>query len=313
MFPRLKHAVKVLRQLSGSARAAADEVSVAVLQSEDGVEAIVKKLKEHFQPHLEAAMPKAFEKAVYGEARKGKESMQDYIIRSDKAFKELAEEGVALEDNVREYILYRHANLNATQEDQVVTWTSGQYGREAVVRALRKLEKVQKDKGSKAFVQEGGETEEAAESFATNELEDDQDIENYVYMNEGDMNQIFEEQSLHEALATYQQVRKAIRDQRMNRGWSKGRGKGFSKIFHRRCWQQGWISAVTGQQGPHREFEVEDKMCSLWSCRALGKGVHFPTGRIRPEPFSCSVDEQKWREFKYVRQIRFCACVFKPR
>ena len=228
--PRLKHAVKVLRQLSGSARAAADEVSVAVLQSEDGVEAIVKKLKEHFQPHLEAAMPKAFEKAVYGEARKGKESMQDYIIRSDKAFKELAEEGVALEDNVRGYILYRHANLNATQEDQVVTWTSGQYGREAVVRALCKLEKVQKDKGSKAFVQEGGETEEAAESFATNELEDDQDIENYVYMNEGDMNQIFEEQSLHEALATYQQVRKAIRDQRMNRGWSKGRGKGFSKI-----------------------------------------------------------------------------------
>ena len=228
--PRLKHAVKVLRQLSGSARAAADEVSVAVLQSEDGVEAIVKKLKEHFQPHLEAAMPKAFEKAVYGEARKGKESMQDYIIRSDKAFKELAEEGVSLEDNVRGYIIYRHANLNATQEDQVVTWTSGQYGREAVVRALRKLEKVQKDKGSKAFAVEAGETEDAAESFATNDLEDDQDIENYVYMNEGDMNQIFEEQSLHEALATYQQVRKAIRDQRMNRGWSKGRGKGFTKI-----------------------------------------------------------------------------------
>ena len=35
--PKLKHAVKVLRQLSGSARAAADEVSVAKLQSDEGV------------------------------------------------------------------------------------------------------------------------------------------------------------------------------------------------------------------------------------------------------------------------------------
>jgi macrodomain Ter protein organizer (MatP/YcbG family) len=80
-IPKLKHAVKVLKQLSGSARAAADEVSVAKLQSEEGVGEIVQKLKEHFQPHLESAMPKAFERAVYGEARKQKETMQDYIIR----------------------------------------------------------------------------------------------------------------------------------------------------------------------------------------------------------------------------------------
>ena len=73
--------MKVLKQLSGSARAAADEVSVAKLQSEEGVDEIVQKLKEHFQPHLESAMPKAFERAVYGEARKQKETMQDYIIR----------------------------------------------------------------------------------------------------------------------------------------------------------------------------------------------------------------------------------------
>ena len=59
--PKVKHAVKVLRQLTGSARAAADEVSAAQLQSEEGVAAIVTKLKEHFQPHMEAAMPKAFE------------------------------------------------------------------------------------------------------------------------------------------------------------------------------------------------------------------------------------------------------------
>lgn len=60
-IPKLKHAVKVIRQLSGSARAAADEVSIEQLQSEDGIELVIKKLKEHFQLHLEAAMPKAFE------------------------------------------------------------------------------------------------------------------------------------------------------------------------------------------------------------------------------------------------------------
>ena len=71
--PKLKHAVKVIRQLSGTARAAADELSVEQLQSEGGIELVIAKLKEHFQPHLEAAMPKAFEKAVYGEPRRAKE------------------------------------------------------------------------------------------------------------------------------------------------------------------------------------------------------------------------------------------------
>lgn len=76
-----KHAVKMLRQLAGSARAAADEVPPGKIQSEDGVRAILGKLEEHFMPHLEAAMPKSFEKAVYRESSKSKESIQDYIIR----------------------------------------------------------------------------------------------------------------------------------------------------------------------------------------------------------------------------------------
>ena len=223
--PKLKHALKMLRQLSGSARAAADEVPVEEVRTESGVEAIVRKLKEHFQPHLESAMPKAFEKAVYGDARRSKESMQDYIIRVDKAFKELSDEGVQLSEEVRGYILYRQANLSSTQEDQVVTWTSGQYGRATVVRALRKLEKVHKDKGQKAFVAEES-AGEGSEAFAALDVESDHDIENYVYMLEGDMDQIFEEQGLQEALATYQQVRKALRDQKNSRGWNKGGGKG---------------------------------------------------------------------------------------
>ena len=228
--PKLKHAVKVIRQLSGTARAAADELSVEQLQSEGGIELVIAKLKEHFQPHLEAAMPKAFEKAVYGEPRRAKESMQDYIIRVDKSFKELLDEGVKLGDDVKGYISYRQANLNSTQEDQVVTWTSGKYGREEVVRALRKLDKVHKERGGKSYLNEEPENLETVETYLGSEVENDHEIENYVYMNEGDMDQIFEEQSLHEALATYQQVRKAIRDQKTSRGWNKGIGKGSGKI-----------------------------------------------------------------------------------
>ena len=228
-IPKVKHAVKVLRQLSGSARAAADEISVEDLKKEDGVSRIVRKLKEHFQPHLESAMPKAFERPVYGEARKSRETMQDYIIRLDKAFKELGDEGVKLGEDVRGYIIFRQAALSQTQEDQVTTWTQGKYDRETVVRALRRLEKVQKDKGGKSFLVEEGLEGDRDETFGMWAPETDREIEDYVYMLEGDMDQIFEEDGLHDALATYQQVRKALRDQRTSRGWSKG-GKGGGRI-----------------------------------------------------------------------------------
>ena len=91
--------------------------------------------------------------------------MQDYIIRVDKSFKELLDEGVKLGDDVKGYILYRQANLNSTQEDQVVTWTSGKYGREEVVRALRKLDKVHKERGGKSYLNEEPENLETAETW----------------------------------------------------------------------------------------------------------------------------------------------------
>ncbi len=231
--PAVKHAVKIMRQLSGSAKAAVEEIDIQVLKTEAGVKAIVKKLEEHFKPYVEAAMPKAFEKAVYGDPRRGKEGFQDFVIRMDKAFKELADEGVTLSDEVKGYVIYRQAALNATQEDQVVTWTQGKYHREEVVKALRKLEKVQRDHREKGknYVSEEN------ESFVYDENqeaeEDDADLEQYVFIGEGDLDKIYEEEDLQHALATYQQVRKAIRDQKNQRGYAgsfkggKSGGKGF--------------------------------------------------------------------------------------
>ena len=57
-------------------------------------------------------MPRAFEKAMYGESRKSRESFQDYVLRIDSAFKELADEGVILNDQVKGYVIFRQANLS---------------------------------------------------------------------------------------------------------------------------------------------------------------------------------------------------------
>ena len=161
---------------------------------------------------------------MYAEGRKSKESFGDYLIRMDAGFRELASEGIKLEDQVKGYVIFRHAALSQVQEDQVTTWTQGKFDREDIVKAIRKLEKVQKEKGgSRNFV-----TEE--ESYAEFE-EQDEDSEDYVYVGERDLEEIMEEEEVQEALASYQQVRKAIKDQKTSRGYydsrsSGGRGKG---------------------------------------------------------------------------------------
>ena len=228
--PKVKHAVKLLRQLSGPAKAAANEVDLEVIKSEGGLKAIVAKLEEHFRPHLEAAMPKAFERAIYGDPRKARESIQEFIIRMDKCFKELDQEGVKLSDEVRGYVMFRQSSLNQTQEDQVVTWTQGKYDRSSVVQALRKFEKISKDKGSKHYV-----TEEcdilATETGLDDDFDAEEDFENYVFIGEGDLDQIYDEDELQTALATYQQVRRAIKDQKNARGFPFNKGKGKGKNF----------------------------------------------------------------------------------
>lgn len=223
-LPKSKHGVKMLRQLTGTARAVADELSVPDITAEDGASRIMARLKEHFAPYLESALPRAFERAIYAEHRKGKESIQDYVIRMDAAFKELEEEGVKMNDTVKGYVVFRHASLTQVQEDQVTTWTAGSYEREKVIKALRKLEKVTRDQKSKSYITEegGGEAYETDEAFGSFEEEDP----DYVWIGDGDLNEIYDEEDLQHALATYQEVRKAIRDQRTNRqSWGKGKGK----------------------------------------------------------------------------------------
>ena len=134
--PPRKHAAKMLRGLTGPAKAICDEIEVDQLLTESGADLIVTKLKEYFQPHLETSMPKAFERAVYGDARKSREGFAEFILRQDAAFRALADEGVKLDEQVKGYIMFRQSNLSQAQEDQVTTWTQGKYDRADIVRAF---------------------------------------------------------------------------------------------------------------------------------------------------------------------------------
>eukprot|EP00435_Cladocopium_sp_Y103_P026760 s1698_g6.t1 len=215
--PVRKHGAKILRCLSGSAKAVCDEIDVDQLLTEQGADMIVTKLKEYFAPHLETSMPKAFEKAVYGEPRKSKDGFSEFILRQDAAYRELAEEGVKLTDDVKGYVMFRQANLSQMQEDQVTTWTQGSYDRSAVIKAFRKLDKVQKDKSGKHFATYEDGSEDEMQS-------DDGDSEEFVYLGESDLQQVYEESEIQEALATYQQVRRAIKDQKVGRGYYAPKG-----------------------------------------------------------------------------------------
>ena len=244
-IPKEKWGVKVWRQLEGSARAVADSLTFEELACEKGLDNLLKVLKEHYEPHLEVSLPKAFEDAIYGDVRSSKESFGDYVIRMEKSIKELERQGVTLHDIVVGYVMFRHANLSDVQESQMLTWGAGKYDRKTVVANLRRLEKGVFDvkRRSTHYLMEDGdpppdETEGHAEVFHQEDETAESDLdEEYIYIGEDDLQDVYEEEHVMEALATYQDIRRSLRDQKNNRGFypsgkggkrdfSKGKGKG---------------------------------------------------------------------------------------
>ncbi|CAE7477551.1 MHX, partial [Symbiodinium sp. KB8] len=144
--PKAKHGTRILRRLGGVAKAAANELETSEIVGEKGKDNIVARLKEYFAPHLETTMPKAFEAAVYGDCRGARESLGEYIVRMDAAFKNLKDEGVDLPSEAREYVMFRQARLNSVQEDQLTTWTEGRFSRDEQKNA-REYYPTEKPKG----------------------------------------------------------------------------------------------------------------------------------------------------------------------
>eukprot|EP00435_Cladocopium_sp_Y103_P041502 s1054_g11.t1 len=225
--PAAKRGVKLLRALSGTARLAVDEMAFEDIATERGVYNIMAKLKDYYQPHLEVSLPRAFEAAVYGPVRQSKEGFGEYIARCDKAFARLKKEGVDLPDGAQGYIIYRQSGLSEAQEQRFLVWAEGKYDRKVVVTALRKLDKVVKDKPKSHYwtgdSQSGPEEEQWEDPYELIAKEED---DNVIYLQEGDLDDVLEEADALAALASYQEVRRAVRDQQKGRGYYKGFGKG---------------------------------------------------------------------------------------
>ena len=122
-----KRGVRLLRSLTGVARAAADSLEFEDVATQKGVSNIMSCLKEHFAPHLEASLPRAFEKAIYGQPRHHKENLQEYLIRMERSFYLLSKEGVSLPDTAIGYVLFRQASLTEGQELRFGAWAEGKF------------------------------------------------------------------------------------------------------------------------------------------------------------------------------------------
>ena len=145
-----------------------------------------------------------------------------------------------LPDDAQGYILYRHAALSEAQEQKLLTWTEGRYDRKNVVKALRRLDKVVREKGTKShYFDEYDQNILPEEHYATAGKEDMEDDE-HVFLAEGDLDGVYEEEEVMTALASYREVRDALKQQKIGRGFynpkhSKG-GKGFGSLVAKpRC------------------------------------------------------------------------------
>ena len=228
-----KRGVRLLRSLTGVARSITDTLEFEEVACEKGVTNIMNTLRAHFAPHMEVSLPRAFERAIYGQPRSHKESMQEYLIRTEKNFHLLEKESLKLPDQALGYVAYRQASLTEAQDLKFCTWSQGKFDYKTVATCLRKLEKVipeHKTKSATAFIQEqNGEFPEETFDESDGGVPDEGD--QWVYIEEGDADKIWDEAEVQVALATYQEVRKAINAHQKNRqyyGGGKGDGRGSS-------------------------------------------------------------------------------------
>ena len=258
-LPRAKRGAKLLRQLTGVAALAVEDLEIDLIIAETGVKNIMTQLEAYFLPHLEVSMPRAFETAVYGESRAAKESFASYVKRMERAFNHLSKEGVDLPEGAKGYIMYRQAALTEAQDQRLLTWAEGKYGLKEIISALRRLDKVVREKGKTAYFEDRS-YEGELEAYETEELYGD----------------LPDSGSLQGSAPEPQ------------------RPKAGSWLLPRRRQGQECSLERQGQgqnQDPHRAAEAANQVPTLSTSRSLGERVHYAQARrecqsqlLHPEP-----------------------------
>ena len=286
--PEEKQGLKLVQVLTGAAKAAVDTLTVKEIKGAEGYPNVIKKLKEAFEPFVETALPRAMENAFYGQPRGHKEGVSEFLVRFQRAQAVLKDEGITLPTKAAGYLL---PPLQAGQPGQrvggrLVTWLAGDYSLDTVLTNLRRLERVTSDHGKKIFFGEEEDPENeplgvyGAETGVVDPNNDeDDDDENWVYLEDGQLDGTFDEDEVLEALATYQQVRKQIKEQKLGRQFFKpgdpSRGKGYGGS--RPQGKQGFRPKGSGQKGgkgESRRIHIEQLKLRT-RCRNCGQLGHW--------------------------------------
>ena len=118
--------------------------------------------------------------------------------------------------------MYRQSSLSEAQDQRFLVWCEGRQDRISVVKALRQLDKVIKDKGKGAYLTEDSYGNPFGEEAFLGEFPEDadEDDENYIYLLEGDLNEVMEEKDVIAALASYVHALKLLKIFNGNSGTS---------------------------------------------------------------------------------------------
>ena len=235
--------------------------------------------------------------------------MAEYIIRFERAQAMLKDEGVELPTKAVGYLLHRQANLDPELDGRLTAWLAGDYSKDNVLAKLRRLERVHQEGSKKAFVFDDPENPEGDNwgeetQGETYYPEDSEDDKGYIYLGDAEPSEVYEEEDLLEALASYQEVRQRIKDQRLGRKYFKspGAGKGHfpkgptaPKGKGKGPPRDGGFGAGRGtgkwNQGGRGKIHVEELKLRT-RCRSCGQVGHWsrecPSNRAAPSSSASS-------------------------
>ena len=135
---------RLLRQLRGESRTAAEVVMDDALVQDDGIDLIVDELDLCWEVTQNQNRASKIEKPLFETQRdvKTETTYMSYVVRRKLNFQQMENAlGTPLPAVIKGYATLRDAKLAESSYDNVVMWTSGSYEYDDVVRALVRLDR----------------------------------------------------------------------------------------------------------------------------------------------------------------------------